>query len=177
MTRQGPHHGAQKSISTGRSLVTTPSKLASVTCTMNSCVLPFGVELIDSYLLGVEMRRDRAEIQPGRRSMNRATSFMCSSKRANTGIERYRPCLKRSFVTKTAISSGASSAVRLNYGTTWRIAHAIESGLRDAAAGGRRPRGHPGNARAVRPGRSDGLRHHLVRRAPLSHELLDVAVS
>src|SRR5256712_13267026 len=44
------------------------------------------------------------------------------------------PCSNRSFVTTTAISSGASSAVRLHYGATWRIAHAIESGLRDAAA-------------------------------------------
>ena len=32
-TRQGPHHGAQKSITTGRSLVTTPSNVASVTFT------------------------------------------------------------------------------------------------------------------------------------------------
>src|SRR3989442_10079080 len=87
------------------------------------------------------------------------------------------PCSKRSFVTTTAISSGASSAVRLHYGATWRIAHAIESGLRDAAAGGRRPRGHPANARAVRPRRSDGFRHHLARPAPPSHELLDVALS
>src|SRR5256712_10930362 len=31
--------------------------------------------------------------------------------------------------------------------------------------------------RAVRAGRSDGLRRHVVRRAPLSHQLLDVVVS
>src|SRR5262245_13131084 len=34
MARHGPHHGAQKSTSTGRSLVTTPSKVALVTCTI-----------------------------------------------------------------------------------------------------------------------------------------------
>src|SRR2546430_575883 len=34
MARQGPHHSAQKSTSTGRSLVTTPSNVPSVTCTM-----------------------------------------------------------------------------------------------------------------------------------------------
>src|SRR5918996_2396680 len=34
MARHGPHHGAQKSITTGCSLVTTPSKVACVTCTV-----------------------------------------------------------------------------------------------------------------------------------------------
>src|SRR4029450_6699588 len=40
-----------------------------------------------------------------------------------------------------------------------------ESGVRDAAPGGRRPRGDEGNPRAVGARRSDGLRHGLVRRA------------
>src|SRR5262245_5228268 len=55
-------------------------------------------------------------------------------------------------------------------------AHETEPRVRDAATGGRRPRGHQGNPRAVRARRSDGLRHRLVRGASLPHELLDVAV-
>ena len=93
MTRHGPHHGAQKSTTTGRSLVTTPSNVALVTCTIWL--------LIESTPSDVETLQCRAWIpgtaggrQLGRHSRNRASSFMSSSKNANTGIERYRPCFR-----------------------------------------------------------------------------------
>src|SRR5262245_18569977 len=54
MARHGPHHGAQKSMSTGRSLVTTPSNVALVTCTIELLVSFTVIDLFSSPRL----RRD-----------------------------------------------------------------------------------------------------------------------
>jgi hypothetical protein len=87
MTRHGPHHGAQKSTTTGRSLVTTPSNVAFVTCTIELLIesTPFDLETLQCRAW---IPRPPARRQLGRVSRNRASSFMCASKKANTGIER-----------------------------------------------------------------------------------------
>src|SRR5215510_4751168 len=59
MARHGPHHGAQKSMSTGRSLVTTPSKVPLVTCTIELFVSFTVIDHISSP------RLRRTEPRPG----------------------------------------------------------------------------------------------------------------